>query len=355
MKYILKFSRNISIVLLGASLCLFPGCEEFEDFTETVHGVNKSLVYINAGERMDLTNCLGSTEIMLTPVGVKSDDPIFSTSVKLAGSVSPKDIEVTLAYDASLVEAYNQENGTSYLTLPKGISPEIGLWVAATDETPESIDLSSTTLTIPGGSTVSDRKLAVRMRSADCTQLSDGCYLLPIRIVDIQGADLAGNKGLDRMYMLADVTVSSNVAYYASSMSGVEGSAISDKSGWNITLDTTGDYDEEELIKVIDGLTSTRFTSSGARPAVFTIDMGKVHSVTGIQIYGYYSSLTPTVFDLYTSENGAEYMKIGSFEARTMAQCYIMYLPIDARYVRLDVKEWIDDSIGLTELNIYAK
>lgn len=71
---------------------------------------------------MDLTNCLGSTEIMLTPVGVKSDDPIFSTSVKLAGSVSPKDIEVTLAYDASLVEAYNQENGTSYLALPKGIS-----------------------------------------------------------------------------------------------------------------------------------------------------------------------------------------------------------------------------------------
>lgn len=348
-----NIAKGLTVGLLSIWACLSAACSDNE-YAKEITGIEGARVYINEGNTAGLTNCLGSMELIHYPAGTLGEEQTFTASVFVSGN-APCDVKATLIYDAALVEEYNQANGTQYGKLPEEVIPEMGLWVEPTEESEGSIDGSSTTLTIPQGQNKSDRRLAIRIPSASFPLLTEESYLVPVRISAVEGARLTASKGLDRMYVVIKTATDTNMAYSASSMNEAEGSSIEDKSGWSVTLDTTGEYEEADLAKIIDGNTWTRFSSNGAREAVFTIDMGQNHPVTGVQIYGSYGQLIPAEFDMSYSTDGSSFSKIGSFEDSVMTQCYIMYAPVEARFIRLSVHAWIGDNIGFTEINVYAK
>ena len=344
-------------VLLAGLLCLgnllFTGCEDME-YAKTINGTSSTRVFINTGKGYGLTNYMGSIDIMHTAIGSYGEETPLKAYVYLSGTAK-SNVTVTLGYDASLVAAYNQTNGTQYKAIPGGVPFEIGQWIAPTEETEGSINLNSTVLTIPQGASRSNEQLAILIPESSYTQLTEGPYLIPVRITDVQGAELANNEGLDRMYVLVNTGTESNAAYYATSMAEAGGSSITDKSKWSIELDTDGEYDEMKLEQMIDGDNTSLFSSSGARPAVFTINLGEIRSVTGVQFFGNYAgNITPTDFDLYVSENGTDYIKIGTFGTTAINQCYVFYGATQAQFVRLDVRTWRSSQIGFSEINVYA-
>ena len=136
MKRIAKYSlAALSGVLLLA------GCEEFEEFQTTV-GAPDKLIYTQTGD-----NSLYTVQVKHRPTGSTGE---FSAKFPVRSNTTQHgDMKATFAYDGSLVEEYNETNGTTYEVLPE----EYLLLENATLTLPENAQRSidSITVSLTGG------------------------------------------------------------------------------------------------------------------------------------------------------------------------------------------------------------
>ena len=105
----------------------------------------------------------------------QKEDLVETFSVSYSASSAPKEIRMTFAVDPSLVEPYNQNNGTEYTLLPES-----------------AYTLSVTQATIPAGGAQTD-PFEVLFRMSSDLQIG-GAYLLPVSVTsqDIKVRDKAG-------------------------------------------------------------------------------------------------------------------------------------------------------------------
>lgn len=266
----------------------------------------------------------GAYKILQTPAGA-----FASMSVPVTAKVngrSGSDIKVTVAVDNSLIDAYNEENGTAYLPIP-----------------PEAILFDKNELTIPAG----------EMRSADTVTVSltenaeilknlndDNGYIVPVRLQSVSGGG-AGLANSVKSISYLTISVTNDAVNHSGTLKDSKGTPVTDWSGWSVT-ETDGNMSGWE--KMFDGNPES-YWSAGYNTTMVTVDMGKIYKFDAIQAYYGLSwgSYTNTFGSMYggtkisISIDGTNWSNMGEIE-RSSLSAYdnvVFYGSIEARYIKL--------------------
>ena len=160
-----SFKYLLSAVLLCGGILSFQSCD---DESYDVVGNPNNLVYFNQKGGDGQLNFYSFT-VDWTSVGAVGDQVTLKVPVK---TTRPADgnLSVSAAVDNSLVETYNQENGTAYAALP--------------DNTVEFIKQS---VTVPAGATISTDSIEFTIPAENYIPLTERLYLLPVTISSVNG------------------------------------------------------------------------------------------------------------------------------------------------------------------------
>lgn len=205
---VLKFNETVTIPA-GSLTATVTATIDNSDFSELVEasymavfritdatGVkistnsNKALLYVTT-ETIDPADNLVSianatAEFSIINYTNETLGDVISHDIEVMGTEEAfRDFEVTIMVDNSLIEAYNEKNGTSYVEVPDGIVRLTGATMVE--------DSRSTTVN-------------VSIDNGDRSQLTDeNGYLIPVKIESVGEATLNENSGV--VYIVINVTV----------------------------------------------------------------------------------------------------------------------------------------------------
>lgn len=261
------------------------------------------------------------------------------------------DVQINVTPDESLIAAYNKANGSAYALLP----------VAAYTLTDKAV--------IKEGAYASTDSISVALTDLG-TLISDGGYLLPLRLSSIEG----GKNGVistNRSVVYIKVNVS--VAYPGNLLfKGVEPlSSLTDinRTEFGIECSTPG-YDASYSIKyLLDGNYSSSYFCSVSRATPIKIDMQSMHTPKGVSIaagYGKYSYSNYALkgFRVLVSKDGKKWISYGEVSlnqppagASSASNPLVQYVEfkqsIEARYVQITPLSAYGNFVNLSEINLY--
>lgn len=292
MKRIAKYSlAALSGVLLLA------GCEEFEEFQTTV-GAPDKLIYTQTGD-----NNLYTVQVKHRPTGSTGE---FSAKFPVRSNTTQHgDMKATFAYDGSLVEEYNETNGTTYEVLPE-----------------EYLLLENATLTLPENAQSSIDSITVSL-TGDLSLLTARRYLAPLRITS---NSMSSSEELGTVYVAVETEV--NLIRTIESADDMVGFPATGRSQWSA--------DCSNYSYLFDGNSYTSGTLPGGSPT--TIDMKETQLVTGLCV-GSWNANIPISIEY--SLDGETYSQAGtpmSGEYVTdNSQTYVAFYDyFEARYLRIN-------------------
>lgn len=296
--------KNIFFALGGALLLAgsFASCSDEEEYD--FDGIPYTRIYFaNA-------NTLTQGAVIKTPVGNFTSLDAEKTIKTTAPTT--KTIQVKFAIDNSLVEAYNEKNGTEYVAAPDG-----------------AFSLSTDQLTIEADTTASKEGIALAVSEAGIEQLEPGNeYLVPVVISDSSDADYRISSNVGFAYYL--VQVSSKLINENGTLSGL---TLLDKTGWSVTCTDDG---ATNLQNIVDGSNSTYAKFSRADNHEVVIDLGGETSFKGIEVYMYRYYYGFNGCELDYSTDGSTWNGIGTVaNNRSSSLSCVLYGSVNARYVRI--------------------
>lgn len=191
---------------------------------------------------------------------------------------APNDLVFTVSLDKSLVDAYNEKNGTDYAFLENAV-------------------LLQSTYTIRKGEYISQD--TIKVKYTDMSEFVNGNnhYILPVTVTSLEGgAQLSENR---TFYL----TYHSSILYIEESEEAL-GTEITNFSEWTCLLDG------ESCPKVIDGNNNNyQYIPDGS---VLDVDLGKNVSLEsiGLNFYAWYYSCGNV--SLSVSTDGTNYEEMGN-------------------------------------------
>lgn len=248
--------------------------------------------------------------VIKTPVGnftsLDAEKTIKTTSP------TTKAIQVKLAIDNSLVDAYNEKNGTEYVAAPDGV-----------------FSLSTDQLTIEADTTSSKEGIALTISEAGIEQLESGSeYLVPVVISGSSDADYRPSTNVGFAYYLVSVT--SKLIDDNGTLSGL---TLLDKTGWTVSCSDDG---ATNLQNIVDGDSNTYAKFSRADNHEVVIDFGGETSFKGIEVYMYRYYYGFNGCELDYSTDGTTWNGIGTVaNNRSSSLSCVLYGSVSARYVRI--------------------
>lgn len=277
--------------------------------------------------------------VVHTPAGdfnnVSAKFPVFS----LRGVTD--EINVTLEQDNSLIESYNNANGTSYQALPDGL-----------------LNIDNSSVPIVQDAVQSEDSVSITVDKTKTTNLTEGVYLVPLRLASLSNNSAKISSNMSSLYILLTVS-SSNIRENEGSASMV-GTLITDYSEWTGTSSTSSSGSVANLFDG-DEWGGWGFNQS---PSTIVLDMQSVKRITGIRALSLYASFNSYyTFDnikFWLSRDNITFDKIGDQPNSKMAneagyQYISMYAPVEARYLKLELT-WRVPSLSIfSELGIYAE
>lgn len=305
--------------MAGVCACLGVGIMACDDnIVYDVYGDSYNRIYTESKS--------ASCEIVHIPGGTVAhiDFKWVAQCTKLAKG----EIKVTVGIDNALIPSYNEEHGSEYEALPTG-----------------AIVLENATMTIPVGTRETVDSLHISLTSnldLLATLKSTKGYLLPLRIVSVEGVDAAMSSNMN-LPAFVTFSVTEKLINENATEADITGVLVADQSGWSIEVNSgTG----QNLERWFDGDESTRgtITDYSAYDATFTVDMGQVYTFGAITARRVITSGDK----IRLSEDGVNFRDIG--EAPNGSPV-IFYAPIKARYIRVNTgTSWVQG----TTFNIYA-
>lgn len=272
-------------------------------------------VYVTEGSTPAVYAMTGSDNVVAGRVTHKSGAESYSTFTAsfpaYVTEASETGYTVTAESDASLVSAYNQKYGTSYAALPA-----------------ENLDITVASVTVAAGETVSAESISVAL-TGDMNSLTDSeGYLAAVKL-SASGAVSSASRGA--VYVL--IKPERNVIKDLNSASDIIGFQAS-RTGW------TGTANGSTAANLFDGSTSTR-VNFNASNNVLVVNMGGVHNVTGLNLYGYQLANIGVEYSL----DGSEWTSAGVAESneiivpssnRSQGNNYIGFVePLEASQLRV--------------------
>lgn len=292
---------NIATIALAA-LSIAAGCQK----EEPVDPYTINFVYVFAPSLNDFS-------LQYYPNGeFKSSIPENQVLVPVrCTKPAPADMTVTFEADPSLVEKYNQENGTQCSLLEKAV-------------------IGNSSLVIRKGEYISADSLKV---TYDLLEFQDGKgeYLLPLVITSVKGAETTLSERSVIYLHYTSTELFANVA------AAPAGTLVSDTSGWKLEFggsDCTGTL-------LTDNTSTINWKPWEDGNGIIDIDFGSELNLKTIAVkwYMYYYSATDVT--LYSSEDGQTYKSMGSYYLNEISSTsQIKYLELfeamKIRYMRLE-------------------
>lgn len=88
-------------------------------------------------------------------------------------------------------------------------------------------------------------------------------------------------------------------------------------------------------------------------PFWLTVDLKKIKTVTGIQTKHWNTGFAPTKVEIFTSENGREWVSIGQVDTKGSTQTITFEKPVDTRYLKYQMIT-VPSRVDITKFNIYS-
>lgn len=334
--------KNIYIVSLLAAACAagFASCSDDEEYD--FPGDPNNRVYT--------PDQSAAFKMVQTPAGA-----FGALDARIPAKCNQKasaDIKVTLEIDNSLIEAYNEANGTSCQPMPQ-----------------EALIIENQTMTIPAGA----------MASADTTRITlvddqailqtldaSGGYIIPVRMTTVAGGGSAPANSVKSISYLT-MTVTNDAVNHDATIEDAKGTPVADQSGWSLS----GNVDTSDGSKLFDGDGKNYTSFESSDPMELIVDMGKVYEFDAIEAkysYGWgsysydYGSL-PDGTNIYLSTDGMTWQSVATTEGGGYygTQYVIFWGYMSARYIKLEIplqeSYWGDPSATFEcgYFNVYAK
>lgn len=279
-------------------------------------------------------NTFGSS-VLHTPIGswgvIKASFPVRTTLKANAA------INVSLAIDNTLAEAFNLKYGTTYSTVPSGLA-----------------SLSVSSLVIPEGAYLSSDSVEVTISEDDVSGLTDPGYIIPVRITSIdtkEDAEISSN--LNTVYLVVKTTWSN--CYNGQSLADMAGTLITPRTGWNASINTP--LYSGNTGQLFDGMTNSYFQLRPSAKFILTVDLtAEYDSIAGIRTNTSSTNYGLTMAKIYSSTDSLSWTYQGSPTLLTSsAYQYIrFYAPFTARYLRMEsVSSRSSSRIYLGEFDVY--
>jgi len=247
----------------------------------------------------------------------------------------PNAIKVSVEYDKSLVDTYNQKNNAAFLKLPDG-----------------SFVLKSTEVNIQEGALVSKDSIKIEFPDRSKFELGKE-YLIPIKISKAENAFISETNGVK--YIVFKPVVNN----IDPSNTPINGGVQMDRTGWTVTA--SGRYSNFVIENILDGNNATAWDAN--RPAWFILDMKSVKSVKGFSFVPNYQYRSENILgmDVLSSDDGVTCVEVGKYAGTTTLSSSTpanpdiktvrFYSPVSARYFRFNITNGSSGSYtGMNEL-----
>lgn len=263
----------------------------------------------------------------------------------------PADVSFDIVLDNSLVETYNNENGTDYYPV-------------------DASNLTISPITAKAGSIVSNASSI----SFDPSGLSGGIYIIPLRVELPEGGAYQAQTGSELVFyafvslineadkMLIDTEATAltgaKIAPAKWTISCYQGKNDSGATGvWNLDSDDQKAY-------MFDGVRDDKCwyassqSFSWANGGNFVIELGRKYEIDGFRWSIYYQDSNPECIDFQYSQDGKVWVSVmngETFVPKTTENWKIFQLkkPIKARYIRVFVGS-VTSYTSMNEAEIYA-
>lgn len=251
---------------------------------------------------------------------------------------------VSVEPDASLVNAFNTKNRTSYAALDASY-----------------VEITGSPCEIAAGSTRSAGQISVALKGDISKLTNKNGYLLPLKL-SAPGAVSSASRGV--VYVAITVETSTALLQDNFSIDSIEGTQVADRSGWKILECDEGGVHSGSYAELFDGNTTTYVRTWGG-PVSFTVDMGQEYDMTGLVITARtdnsgYSRYQPNAVQIMASLDGTTYENLGTAataEATLVASNPSSYVSLygskKVRYLKIEAS--YGSNMGTAEFNIYAK
>ncbi|MBO8444582.1 MAG: DUF1735 domain-containing protein [Bacteroidetes bacterium] len=300
----------------------------------------------------DVNPAGGSLVVSLTSTSLDSYSFIIEDDGSLSGSMDaeitlnfarpvPSDLELAVTLDNSLVDAYNEANGTEYMAVDPG-----------------NVTLNPVVAT--QGSILSEPSAV----GFNAEGLDEGQYLLPV-VVSLPENDIYVSSEPLVKYIL--VTVGRfNIVADATSLSGVK---IEPAAGWTITCyQGTNDSgangvwnldSDEQKARMFDGLLDENcwYASSASYSwgygGNFIVELDAVYDISGFRWHIYYQDCDPQITDVRYSTDGNNWTSLTSGRSFVPSyddnywKIFQFSKTVSAKYIRV----YVGNLTGYTSMN----
>lgn len=303
LKKTVKEMKNMwkyAMLLVAAAGCF--ACEDPEVGEALPDYYSKTFVTVQTSGTSDLIEA----EVVNTPIGVVPREGYNRQVVIGLTKKLDKDLTVELGADYSLVADRVAADGVDYKQLPA-----------------EACVASSTSVVIPAG----EREVVVDLALGDTSFASDvqskDSYIMPLVITKVSDPSITISKQKQAAYCCVNVAYS--MLRNISSAGEIVGMSLA-PAGWT---------QEGGNNNIIDGSLSTYWRTPQKDGNTSTIDLGNVHYLTGLYMYGDGFDI-----DIEYSADGTSWLSAGYVDTEsgfaTGRYTYAaFYGAIEARYLRL--------------------
>ena len=312
---------KLKFILIGLmSIAYFSSCSDNEYYD--VKG-NEGCIYVK--ELKGSAKYPVSGSILNVPTQSVGDAD-FKFPVRSTMPVK-EDVKVQFVIDNKLVDSYNEEYKTQYMTLD-----------------PQYFIVENLNLTITKGDTRSNDFLHIWIPEEKYREIEGGIYMIPIRIDKVTGYLKSTTiKENTEVYILVSIVHSDSNLMPGNS---TQGKAVTDCSGWIAEYsapykieDWTYEGITDISVALFDQIQQTCLQPSVdfERGDYLLVDLGKVYSdISSIEIRYGNSSYAHTQFNLYTSTDKLEWTKQGTVNVSSWSAACSFYAPLEARYIKVE-------------------
>ena len=335
------FQKAWLLLLLAPCSLLLTSCSDDEQYD--VVGNPDNLVYFKANADNTFHGM-----VIHTPVGDFGDiNAKFPVRILRPAR---QNTQVKAVVDYTMVDAYNEANGTSYAAMPE-----------------TAIDASRLTATILAGNIQAEDSIEIGIRQEALASLTAPAYLLPVRIIDVQGD---GTPSEERGFGYVIVNTESKLIRTLADASEMPGTLITAGSDWTATYSSGVEITASELF---DGSLSNgpqlRTDADGGKTTTVIVDMKEEAKVNGLRLARYYMSYWGgwyieeyyfSAVQIEISTDGQKWTEVGTAREADMPQAdgyqhIAFYGAVPVRYLRLTIESGSSSVSSLAELGIYVE
>lgn len=326
----MKYINRIVFFLICVLICF--SCKKNDEYD--FEGDSQNRVFFRTGD-----NTVNGTD-RLSMKMIQNQNNVFMDPIRLfVHSTKPAngDINVSLRIASELIDEYNLENNTEYPLFPI-----------------EALATINYNLDILSGTMTSENAFEIKVNSEVLKTIEQGIYLLPIALCDISGnATMSLNKNV--VYFLIDLssdndniwnTIPNNMGViYSGSRKEWKAEAFSA----NFPVSYNFMFDGDEITS-----TSCVFDESGEEPSII-IDMQEINDIAGLYELFLWDSFAILKSDIYTSIDNKIWDYQGEYVDSDLMSNIFFYDIIEARYIKIVIKESKKNMIEINEFNVYVK